>query len=442
MKIKFFSLIVLISMNIFIAITQDSITKDQKSEIIKKGWNFGVLPALAYESDVGFRYGFILNLFNFGDGSIYPDYKHSIYVEWSRTTKGNGINMITYDSKYLIPGIRLSLEASLYTEKALDFYGFNGYKSIYNYEFENEKSENYISRVFYKLDRRLGKLRSDFYGKFGNNLKWHSGIEFFDISINTVDIENLNKGKSPSEQLPDTSLLYDKYIEWKIIPEDQIKGGKTSLLKFGLIYDTRNNEPNPTKGLWTELLLLISQKPLSNYSYIRYCFTHRQYITILKNLSLAYRFSYQGKLLGTMPFYMLPFVYNTAPNFTRDGLGGSKTIRGVLRNRIVGEDFIYGNIEYRWKFYKTVILKQNFYITYSIFTDFGMITKDYKLNLSNVPQIEKEKYFNGKVNLHISYGNGLHFVMNENFIVAIDYGRALKKQDGKDGLYINLNFLF
>lgn len=71
-----------------------------------------------------------------------------------------------------------------------------------------------------------------------------------------------------------------------------------------------------------------------------------------------------------------------------------------------------------------------------------MITKDYKLNLSNVPQIEKEKYFNGKVNLHISYGNGLHFVMNENFIVAIDYGRALKKQDGKDGLYINLNFLF
>jgi len=177
-------------------LTVNSQDSKKNSEIIKKGWNFGILPALSYESDVGFRYGFVLNLFNFGDGNIYPDYKHSIYIEWSRTTKGNGINMITYDSKFLIPGIRLSLEASLYTEKTLDFYGFNGYKSIYNKAFEDETNENYISRVFYKMDRKLGKLRSDFYGKLNKNLKWHGGLEFFDIKISSVDIENLNKGKT------------------------------------------------------------------------------------------------------------------------------------------------------------------------------------------------------------------------------------------------------
>jgi hypothetical protein len=32
--------------------------------------------------------------------------------------------------------------------------------------------------------------------------------------------------------------------------------------------------------------------------------------------------------------------------------------------------------------------------------------------------------------------------MNENFVIAVDYGRALNKQDGKSGMYIGLNYLF
>ncbi|NJK86365.1 MAG: hypothetical protein HC906_10745 [Bacteroidales bacterium] len=47
-----------------------------------------------------------MNFYHFGDGSTYPKYRHSIYLEWSRTTKGSGINQFTYDSEYLIPGIR------------------------------------------------------------------------------------------------------------------------------------------------------------------------------------------------------------------------------------------------------------------------------------------------------------------------------------------------
>ncbi len=39
-------------------------------------------------------------------------------------------------------------------------------------------------------------------------------------------------------------------------------------------------------------------------------------------------------------------------------------------------------------------------------------------------------------------GAGLHIVMNQNFVVAVDYGRALDKGDGESGLYIGLNFLF
>ena len=112
--------------------------KQAKEEKIKKGWTFGALPSTSYDSDIGFKYGAVVNFYNFGDGSIYPKYKHSVFLEWSRTTKGCGINMFTYDSEYLIPGIRVTAEASLLTEKALDFYGFNGYNSYYSNAYEEK----------------------------------------------------------------------------------------------------------------------------------------------------------------------------------------------------------------------------------------------------------------------------------------------------------------
>ncbi|HYX07050.1 MAG TPA: BamA/TamA family outer membrane protein [Bacteroidales bacterium] len=416
-----------------------------KADKIKTGWTFGAVPAIAFDSDVGFKYGGVVNLYYFGDGSTYPKYLHSIYLEWSRTTKGSGINQFIYDSKHLIPGIRVMAEASLLTEKALDFYGFNGYNSFYNPAFETDNSAAYISRMYYRQDRKLTRIKADFIGDIkGTSLKWLAGIAYFHNKIGTVDIATLNKGKSTDDLLPDTSLLYDQYVNWGIIPQDQKDGGTTNLLKAGLVYDTRDNEPNPMKGMWTDLQLLLAPGFMGNdYAYTRLALTQRQYFTLVpKRLSLAYRLSYQAKLSGEMPFYMLPFVFNSAPNLTRDGLGGAKTIRGVLRNRIVGEDFVYGNIETRWKFYKNVILNQNVYLALSAFLDGGMVTGKYKLDLSGVPADEMYLFNADKEALHLGYGAGLHVALNENFVLAIDYGRAADPRDGDSGLYIGLNFLF
>ena len=68
------------------------------------------------------------------------------------------------------------------------------------------------------------------------------------------------------------------------------------------------------------------------------------------------------------------------------------------------------------------------------------------VNQGNIiyPDGESQKdYFNfGAEGFHNSAGAGLHIAMNQNFILAIDYGRALNKQDGKSGFYVGLNFLF
>jgi len=423
----------------------DSTKSAKKADKIKTGWNFGGVPVIAYDSDIGFKYGALVNVFHYGDGSQYPKYRHSLYFEWSRTTKGSGINQFIYDSEYLIPGIRVSAEASYLTEQSLDFYGFNGYEAYYNSDWEDKESSEYISRMFYNMDRKLTRLRADFQGKItGPQFRWMAGIEYNHAKMGTVDIARLNKGKDEEDQLPDTALLYDQYVDWGVIPADQAEGGNTTLLKAGLVYDTRDIEANPMKGIWTEMQLLAAPGFLGNdQAYTRLIITHRQYFTLAPEvLNFAYRLSYQTKLTGEMPYYMLPFIYNTAPNYTRDGVGGAKTIRGVLRNRIVGDGFVFGNIELRWKFLRTIVFNQNIYLALSAFLDGGMVTRKYDFDTAGFSAEQLNMVEHEDEKLHLGAGGGFHFVMNQNFVIAFDYGLALNSADGKSGLYIGLNFLY
>ena len=410
---------------------------------VKTGWSFGGVPAIAYDTDTGFKYGALANIYNYGDGSTYPEYLYSIYVEWSRTTKGSGVNEIFFDSKHLLPkGIRVTADLAYLTEQTLDFYGFNGYEAKFNSDFIDDDSNNpdYISRVYYKHQRKLLKITSDFQGHlYKNNLLWAGGFGHFGTDISPVDIDELNDGTDESDMLPDTSTLFEKYVDNNIIPDNQVDGGNTNFLKLGLIYDTRDNQANPMHGMWTELLFVVAPSFFGNDdSYSQMIFTHRQYFTILpKKLSFAYRLSYQGKLTGEMPFYMLPYIVSSYK--TVDGLGGKKSIRGILRNRIMSDGFAYGNFEFRWKFFRTVLFNQNLYLALNPFVDMGMTVDKYDVNYdeyndNDITEMDDE--------LHIGYGMGLRIAINENFIVAVDYGMAKDERDGSSGLYIGLDYLF
>jgi len=70
----------------------------------KTGWNFGgALPAITYDSDLGFEYGALAEFFNYGDGSKYPDFLDHTYTEISRYTKGSGTYRFMYESNHIIP---------------------------------------------------------------------------------------------------------------------------------------------------------------------------------------------------------------------------------------------------------------------------------------------------------------------------------------------------
>jgi len=415
-----------------------------KSEKIKTGWNFGAIPVISYNTDLGLQYGALTNIYNYGDGKAYPMYYHSFYAEVSMYTKGSGIFRVFYDSKFLIPNIRFTADMAYLPDQALDFYGFNGAQSVFNKDWADDTSDSYKTRMFYKHRRNMFRTKLDFQGKTGlKNLNWAAGLVLNNIVVSTVDIEKLNKGKEGDKVLPDTNTLFDNYVEWGIIKPKETTGGFFTSLKAGVVFDTRDNEPNPMKGIWSEAV--VSQTINGDFNYTRVALTHRQYFTLVKNqLSFAYRLGYQGIIAGEAPFYGLPeMVFSYLPSSTSDGLGGSKSVRGMVRNRVVGNGVVYGNLELRWKFTQFTVANQNIYLALSPFMDLGKVVQEREVDKSLVPIAEQPFYFNeGKDELHITYGAGFRIAMNQNFIIACDAGFPANKEDGSMGLYIGLNWLF
>ncbi len=426
----------------------DTLNSGIRTDKLKTGWNIGGLPSVLFNSDLGFQYGILANIFNYGDGKLYPDYRYSFYTEWSRTTKGGGINQLFFDSKYLLPWkLRVTADFSYLTQQALDFYGFNGYKAQYNPQWELTADPQYISKMFYRMERKLLRFDVGFQKPLTNSsLRILFGFAYFNIKINNIDIVALNKGRDINDLIPDTAGLYQKYVDWGIITDDEKNGGNLTMGKIGIVYDTRDNEPNPARGIWSEAILAIAPSFAGTHQgYTKLVLTHRQYFTLVKDrLSLACRLGYQGTISGKTPFYMQSYMINSFPKTTTvDGLGGGKSMRGILRNRVVGDGIAYGNIELRWKALRTYFWKQNFYFALSTFADAGQVVRDHPSDLSKIPENQRLMYIGTQDDaMHTSVGAGLHIAMNQNFVIAIDYGKALDKRDGKDGVYIGLNFLF
>jgi hypothetical protein len=434
---------------------QETKEKPAKETKIKTGWNLGPLPTISYDTDLGFQYGALINLFNYGKGEIYPKYYQSLYFEVSHYTKGSGIYRFMFDSEHLIPGIRFTTDLAYLTDQAYDFYGFNGYDALIHKEWidkELNSGTDYKSRMFYRFKRELFRFKNDFQGKLvGEKFLWNAGFTIQNFNVGSVDIAKLNKGKDPADTLPTLDHvpgLFELYQKWGIISADEANGGLINTIKLGVTYDTRDNRPNPMKGMWTEAGIETSQKFLgSEASFGKFYFTHRQYFTLIKNdLSFAYRLGYQQTIFGTVPFYyQSQVIVSTLRGATSEGLGGSKSLRGIWRNRVIGDGFFYGNAELRWKAVRFNFINQNFYIGINGFADFGRVTDEIKFTpiAANMGTDLPADYFQtGKEKMHYSVGGGLRIVMNENFIIAVDLGKALNEQDGKKGFYMGLNYLF
>ena len=477
---------------------------DSLGRKIKTGWNFGALPSVAFDADLGFQGGALANIYYYGDGSQYPEYIHSIYAEAAYTTKNYGIFRVNYDSKYLIPKHRLTLDATYQPDAMCDFYGYNGYQSVYDQDFHKWKKDQskmgdvaeYQSRAFYKYKRDLFRFAADIEGTIWKNIKWNAGLGVLGYMIDECDIDMLNGKKNEFDAniaLADQKAMnenvegmYEKYVKWGIIDQNEAKGGWHPYLRAGLTYDSRDQRTCPTKGIYADAFFTYTaafnakygMQADAGYNHLQFNFNFRHYVPVYKDrLTFAYRIGTQNNIAGKSPFYMNTYL-NTLfiQRVMYEGLGGANSLRGIMRNRILANGFAYANVELRAKVVKFDIGKQHFYIGLAPFFDLGVITQPYKLDeatikqrhaldylesnalalvdKSVVPTMTLDKYFaldaNGDIDQskvympHMAAGLGLKVAMNENFVLSVDWAMALNKQDNAKwaNFYIKMGYLF
>ena len=440
----------------------------QKEEITKTGLNIGPLPAVAYDADKGLQLGAIIQLFDYGDGSNYPNYDAKTYFEYSHFFKGSNLIQVRHDNKVLIPGVRWSSSLRINLDKAYDFYGFNGYRSYYDYETiaagKDASSATPIFSPFYRYQNNQFLLKSEFIGGRKGGLQWEAGIFANYIKLASIDYDNVNKGKAAGKEFPTTMpTLFDIYKAAGAISEDEADGGLASGVRVGLLYDTRDKEGAPTRGIWAEAHLSGAIPGISETPYLRWSATWRQYFPLIDHdvLTLAYRLNYEGNIAGDTPFYALPFMTAMGERCDFEGMGGYNTVRGIMRTRAFGLDMATYNAELRWRFAKFRIGKQNIALGLSAFSDGTMVTRQLDMG-------ELDTYAAALAALggspasaivstretdapHITFGAGFRFIMNENFIVAAEYGTPLThflknsplyNQDGTGAFYVNIGYLF
>ncbi len=378
----------------------------------RTGWGWGGVPALNYNADDGFGYGALLNLFNYKDGSYDPYYlkiKPIIFF----TTGGKQDHTFFIDSPYMLKGWRFNFRIRYKREIYFPFYGF-GNDSKYNEGVEDKESDLFIHDHYYSYQSRQLKCIANFQKALirrSDNKPKYSLLLGFGIADNANELEN--------EQ-----AMVKKYINQGKISDKEFNGYFNSYIKAGLIYDTRDNEPAPNEGAWTSLLLEgYSGIVGSESDFARVTLTDRRYFRLVDELVFANRIVVET-LVGDAPFSM---YYPFGGSYRADeGIGGYRTIRGQLKNRYLGTEKFFVNMELRYRFYDFSFLNQDFYLAANGFVDFGRVW-------------HADDETGGMKNLKFGKGGGVHIGWNENFIV---YGEIGFGHEAGAQLYVDIGYLF
>ena len=427
----------------------------QEEKEVKTGWSFGVLPCATFSSDNGLQYGAFGDVYYYGDGQTYPDPLHKVSWEFSHFTKGRTRAYLAYDSKYLIPKMRINASVTYVDDPMYNFWGFNGTPALQNYDLWGNKTDFLPQAInYYGMSRKMFRALANVQGRLADHLNWAAGVNFWNWELGDMRESQKNENRY------DTGVtLYRRYQEIGAIPADEAKGGKAFEVNAGLVFDTRDIEAAPNRGIWAEAYL---NGNVLEHKYLKACAYFRHYISIPIHLFkagdpvFAYRLAWQQTIAGETPFYMIQNVpLLVQRNMISEGFGSSNTIRGIRENRILAEGFAWANTELRIKLVSFKFINQFFYLAVNPFFDMGLVTKNYREDVFMTPanaydprlaamDLNSAIYDPSRTgDLIMSGGAGLKLAMNQNFIISVELAHCFYNELVADpwiGIGINYQF--
>ena len=373
----------------------------------ERGWEFAGVPAINFDSDEGFGYGAVVELYNYGEFGGYRPYLMTLQPSLLLSTEGRRDFTVFFDSPHLLAGgWRITGYAATEKHTATPYYGI-GNQSEYDEALEADAGPN---PHYYRFGRTRNQLTFDLQRPLGGmplRLLVGGGA-----ARTTID---------PTPQDEGTSFLASEIAD----SGGPVPGGWSNFLRVGLIWDTRDREVGPGRGVWSEVLVKRADESLAgDYSFTRWTVADRRYFSLTESVVFANRLFLQGTS-GNAPFYELQSV--EASFKVQEGLGGAKTLRGIQKNRYTGRGLFLWNTELRWRAAEFAAIGRGFHVVLSGFVDSGRVWAD-EIELGDALS-----------DLHYGYGGGVRLGMGENFVVALDVGHSAEVTAP---IYIGLGYLF
>ena len=414
------------------AIAEEKRLSDDDIQNKKEGAYVTFIPDISSDPVNGFGYG--------GEGSVYfngkrtdPFFNYTAYrtkIDFVvfNTTNNQREFFVKLDVPYILnTKWRLRVEGGFETNPNLLYFGLTPEQSLKGLQYypNSDSSQTPVTNARYSDYEKNGLVgENEFYHTYTKKeAVINVSIErsFFGDKIGTLigfELAQLNYSSFPGN-----SLLQKDYQAGLI---KGVKNNFITIAQFGLAYDTRDLEPDPSSGLFLEVTDEVSLKSLgSSYNFNKIYF-HANYYkdlfpTVFPKLIFAGRVG-MGYISGDAPFFEFQDQWSQEGDI--EGLGGSHTLRGYKISRFVGRLMGFSNLELRWRFATATVFNQH-------------------LAFSGVPFFDMGGVWNGlstlnATNMRYSPGLGFRIAWNVNTILRFDY--AVSKEDNQ--FFFNLAHTF
>ncbi len=398
------------------------------------------LPLVAYGTDIGLGLG--ARAYYYWNGvrasplfAVTP-YLHRVFAQAFFTTGGLQFHWLDYDAPNL-GGSDYRLRASLTFERNTDrnYFGignaalapfrFPGSPQTYeSYTAYTEALRQIASGVtFAKYDRydfvRPVGMATVERSLLGDRIRVQVGLAISYTTIDDYTGEQVDAVDAEGRDVTATSAMTRLRQDCDAGLLVGCNGGWDNALRLGFAYDTRDFEPDPNRGVFADVALDAATVALgSDFDYLRVLAAARGYLSPFRSIDLVFaaRAMVKWQSEGS-PFFSM----NTLPftDDTKEGLGGHRTMRGYRLDRFVGPVEALTNVEARWTFARTEILRQKLGFIVAPFFDLGRPFDD-------LGDLELADW-------RASYGGALRISWNLATIITVDYGRS--SEDA--GVYIN-----
>jgi hypothetical protein len=404
---------------------------------------FGALPAVNYDIDLGFGFGAIASLAKFASG--YRPYKWRLELLAQATVKrapGKGAEFPFHDDylNFDFPGLLGNLL------RITGRVGFRKFANTGYHGFGNDSvSETPWSDIDPDVDLAAYQAARK-YHRFDHiypYILFNTRIQLWDRSTPTERrrveaLVGLNTSYNVVRPYPDSKLEADIAAAKEDTTDGRtlaglLRGADPHLLlvlNLGLLFDTRDHEYTPTRGTFTEVSARSSPGVQQDLRYVALTVNSAWYRSIVgEHLSVALRVV-GDFILGDAPFYELTRFGALMP---RDGPGGGWSLRGVSRQRYSGKIKLIQNLELRSMFLRFNVRKSRFTVGAVAFVDAARIWADTRATSLGGESVDGGTF-------KVGTGGGLRVRWGETFLIRFD--GAYSPTEHTPGFYVDIGHVF